>query len=477
MIGQADLKAVVDDVARRLHLPSACVGVSLAGEDRFYATGHRAFLIKRANTHTVYRLASCSKAFIATAVMLLQEEHLLDIDEPVVRSLPNFALYCEELTAQVTPRDMLSHRTGLPRHDISSFANQQRTLAQMAEKVRYLEPAYGLRERFHYQNHMYGVLSLLVERVQDRPWGQFVQERILEPLGMSRTYTSCAAPRAADDNYARPLVRVGRINLPYLTSNDDSTGGAGSLSASVRDLLCWAKANLGRGNFEGREVFPPQIFTQLHAPQTPLHEGEFSPVSLPFVSHTAYALGWFTEHYHGELLVYHGGTIFGFKSMVGFLPEHDFAFAILINQDATVACDALARTLCDKVLGVAPYDWVSQCEQAKAAVSAQKRQEIERLTAAPETTPSREGLAGRYGHPAYGTVEVTQRGNRLALRTAGLSLALKPSRVAEFAVYSKLAAMAFPCYFERRDGTATALLIKLDEDLESYIRFERLAPT
>ena len=476
-LGMAKVEAIVDDAASRLRLPSVAVGVSLAGEEGFSVAGHRAFLIKPADADTVYRIGSCSKAFIAASVLLLQEEGRLDIDSPVVGYLPGLRFYNEELTAQVTPRDMLCHRTGLPRHDIASFANQQRTLAQMAEAVRYLEPAYGLRERFHYQNHMYGVLSLLVEAVSGQPWGQFVQERILGPLGMARTFTRCGAQWQADDDYARSLTLAGRANIPFINSNDDSTGGAGSISASIRDLLAWVRLNLGRGRFQGREVLPEAVFAEMHRPQMAVEKGEASIADLPFVSDTSYGMGWYLQRYHGEPLVVHGGVVFGFRAMVGFLPGRGFAFAVLANQNDTVACDAIARSLCDAVLGEAPYDWVSACRGIRDSARAKKQEEIKRLTApSSEAVEGEEGLVGYYEHPAYGRCQVRRRAGRLVLSYAGLNLRLKPRAAGGFVVYSKLANMAFPCRFEGSGQQAAALSIKLDEDLGSFIRFDRTEP-
>ncbi|MDR2107994.1 MAG: serine hydrolase [Coriobacteriales bacterium] len=505
------LQAIVRDARHRLSLPSVAVGVSLAGRDSHCVIGHRAFAVKSANANTVYRLASCSKAFVATALLLLREEGKLSLDQPLVGYLPDFQMFNATLTAQVTARDLLCHRCGLPRHDIANFLNQQRSLEQMVASVRFLEPAYALRERFHYQNQMYGVLSLLIERLSGQPWGQFIEQRILTPLGMQRSHTRCGAARDVDDNFARPLVRFSRFNLPFFTSNDDSIGGAGALSASVHDLLIWARLNLEQGRFQGRQLLPAGIFAELHAPQIPIHPGEFSPISLPFVSDSAYALGWFCERYREQRLIYHGGTIFGYKALVGFMPEHDFAYAVLVNQDSTVACEAIGRQLCDAVLGAPAHDWVSECRKAQEGVRQQKKLEAQRLTVPPAKAPSLAGLAGHYEHPAYGQIEVRRQRGQLHLIAAGLNLVLKPSAVDQFVVYSRLASQAFPCRFVRRDATAVGigasggampagavpagdaseaaslavasseaaapaaseLQIKFDEDLSSYIRFCR----
>jgi CubicO group peptidase (beta-lactamase class C family) len=532
--------SLVDETVRRLHLPSAAVGLWAQGSEQFYVSGHRSLPGQAANADTVYRIASCSKSYIATAIALLAEENLLSLDDPVQRHLPEFALYTEELSAAVTIRDLLCHRTGLARHDIASYANPGRSLGEMAASLRWLEPSYSLRERFHYQNHMYGVLSLLIERLGNMPWGEFVYRRLFAPAGMERSFCRCAELHRPDGNYARPKMLLGGINLPFVEGKDDSTGGAGSISASLRDLLCWVRLHLGHGRLAvqpqpavsrqppatqapapawaqppaaqpqpaaSRQLLPQSIFTELHRPQMPIRPGEMSDIQLPFVTDTAYGLGWFVEHFRGELLIHHGGTVFGYKAAMGFMPEHDFGFAVLINQHNSPGCDAIARSLCDIVLGVAPgFDWVASCTQLWKQSNARRRALIKQRLAPPgmpRPTVDPNKVLGHYHHPAYGDCEVRKAIGGLSLRYAGMSIALKPSLAAAsggeagFALYSRLAAAAFPCRFEYADsalenagqavgpkaacadpvfadtGHATALLAWLDESSASPIRFQR----
>jgi CubicO group peptidase (beta-lactamase class C family) len=555
MIDKAVIEALVDGAVRRLHLPSAAVGLWAQGSEQFYVSGHRSLPGQAANADTVYRIASCSKSYIATAIALLAEENLLSLDDPVQRHLPEFALYTEELSAAVTIRDLLCHRTGLARHDIASYANPGRSLGEMAASLRWLEPSYSLRERFHYQNHMYGVLSLLIERLSHMPWGEFVYQRLLAPAGMERSFCRCAELHRPDGNYARPKMLLGGINLPFVEGKDDSTGGAGSISASLRDLLCWVRLHLGYGRLAvqpqpavshqlpaagqaplvvqpqppavqaqtaggqpqppaaqpqpaaSQQLLPRSVFTELHSPQIPIRPGEMSDIQLPFVTDTAYGLGWFVEHFRGELLIHHGGTVFGYKAAMGFMPEHDFGFAVLINQHNSPGCDAIARGLCDIVLGVAPaFDWVGSCTQLWEQSNACRRALIKQRLAPPDrprpmVDPNK--VLGRYHHPAYGDCEVRKAIGGLSLRYAGMSIALKPSLTAAsggdtgFALYSRLAATAFPCRFEyansalenagqavepdaactdavcKDTGQATALLAWLDESSASPIRFQR----
>jgi CubicO group peptidase (beta-lactamase class C family) len=459
-----DLDRLAAAARRRLRLPSLALAYSHAGSDAVAVTGWRG--TGPADAATLYRLASCSKSFIATALLLLVAEGRCGLDEPLIGYLPEVAFFTPELTAAVTPRDLLSHRTGLPRHDISSFANPRRSLAEMGQSIRWLEPAYPLRARFHYQNHMFGVISLLVEKLSGEPWQDFVGRRLLAPLGLTRTVTGFAAWRR-DRNRARPFVKAGRANLPFLEADTDSTGAAGSVSASVADLLAWAKFHRDGG----AGLVPAELLAQAHSAQTPIRDGEITRELTPFSAGRAYGLGWFTETFRGEPMVFHSGTIFGFQAMMGFLPSTGAAFAVLANQDSTIAPDALGYTLADAALGAEPFDWIGFYLDNQRAGRADKAAATARLLAAPRDLPSSADAAGRYRHPAYGEARVSRRGRALVLDYAGFRFRLRPSQEAEYAIYSRLAGLAFPCWFDRTPG-GRALLVGLEQDLDHPIRFE-----
>jgi CubicO group peptidase (beta-lactamase class C family) len=433
----ARLPAIVDDACHRLHLPTVAVGIAQGQgqEQQFVVRGRLGLGRQRADINTVYRIASASKAFIATSLMLLCDTGRLSLDEPIRSYLPDFRMFNDELSSQLTVRDALCHRSGLPRHDIQTFTTQDDSLEQLVHKLRWLEPAYGLRERFHYQNHMYGVLSLLLQRlnVQGVGWGEFVDKHIFALLRMTRSHTRSDAAGTFDDNWARSrtlLTKPLRLNIPFIAMRTDNAGGAGSLCCSVRDLLAWGSLNLQRGRWQGRQLMPTHIFDELHSPQMPIGPGEMRAYTLPHTSDEYYGLGWFIERHRGERLVYHGGSYFGYRSIVGFLPACDLSFVVLTNQDSSCAPEALAYTLCDHVMGAEPFDWTAVLQKALAQTRAQRRQRNSKVLAAPAASRRAadvRGLEGSYAHPAYGTITVRRCGARLSLAIAGLTLALKPN--------------------------------------------------
>ena len=469
-----DWESLVNRCADAFRLPSVAAGIYTGGKECFITRGRAGICGKPVTPDTVYPIASASKAFIATAVMLLQERDLLDLDAPVARYLPDFALYTQELTDNLTVRDMLCHRSGLPRHDLTLYICQNVPLEEMVRRMRYLQPAWPLRQRFCYQNHMFAAVSLLVERVTGVPWGQYVEEAIFKPLGMERSYTLFHDSRW-DDNYARPLAMLGGLKLPIKAMNTDSTGSAGSISGSCRDMLRWAQVNLLSG-VSGKQVISKYASAQLHGQQMPIKPGEMLPYELPEVDGCSYGLGWFVEHFRGEKLVHHGGTVSGYKSLVGFMPEKDFAFVILCNANNTLACTALGYALCDAALGVPDATWFERYIEIQRQRASKAKQLYRERMQKPDVKPNQQGCAGRYANGAYGVVRIAKKGRRFSLEMEGQTgkAVLAPSRADEYVLNIPMAHMALPCRFERKDGIVTALEARFEENLETYIPFARL---
>ncbi len=406
-------------------LPSVSASVLCGGEEAHCALG----LADRegpvnATPDTVYAIGSSTKAFIATSLCLLAAEGKLSLDAPVRTYLPWFRLAEPQRTAELTVRDALCHRSGLPRHDLSWLNNPRRTLAQQVEALAHLPAAWPLRTRFYYQNHMFMTATLLVETVSGLPWTEFVRRRILEPLGMAHTCLFGDELPDGDAHKARPYERRdgALCRMPYNYAK--SVAGAGTIYSSTRDMLRWLRFQL---TGDRRILTLPQL-AGLHRPQMLIQEGELFPFSFPETTFSCYGLGWFTESYRGTAIVHHGGTIDGFKSEQLFVPGQGIAVSLLCNLDQTKAVTALGYSLLDALLGLPARDWNGRylAEDAKAAAkSAQAAADAQaqaRANALPCAAPGR--YAGRYCHPAYGAVDVHPQGAGLVLEVAGETVPL-----------------------------------------------------
>ena len=469
--------SLIRPVVLAFHFPSVAVGIYQGGEESYYCIGNTGLVGRPVTQRTVYPVGSASKAFIAAAVMQLHESGRIDLDRPVIEVMPEFEMYTPELTRQLTIRDMLCHRSGLPRHDATLFTCMDLSLEEMVHRIRYMQPFCSIGEHFHYQNHMFAALSLLVQRVTGLPWGRYVQQEIFAPLGMTRSYTRSFAYRHSDTDYARPMAVLGPLKLPIKSVPTDSTGCAGSISASCEDMMHWVRANLSAARQEAAgTVVTRSASEQLHDRQMSILSGEMMPFELPEVTESHYGLGWFVEQFRDHKLVHHGGTLPGFNTLVGFIPDCDFAYVILSNGAGTPACMALGYTLCDSALEQPDGDWASRLKEIQKKMMVEARQKYRKALERPDVSPSTEGCAGFYNNGAYGTLEVTNRRGKLLVSGRGLpgGMALVPSKQDEYALKLPTMGGTFPCHFVRTDRQVTALEAKLEERLDAYIPFEKL---
>ncbi|MDR2347644.1 MAG: beta-lactamase family protein [Bifidobacteriaceae bacterium] len=451
-----DFKSIVNEAKEAFATPSVSAAIFVDGQVWRHAIGQRGLTGGAVDSDTVYQIASASKAFIATCVMMLVDEGRLELDVPVKSYLPEFELWTEELTEQVTVRDILTHRTGLPRHDVTSYTRPEAVLAETIAYMRWLEPCWGLRERFAYQNHMFALASYLVERITGQSWSAVVRERIFTPLGLTRAHTAWLEYERHDDNYARPLITRGATAAPIDSISTDPMACAGSLSMSAMDLLRWGRANLEAHGIGGRDsaggtdgsrgqlTLSPEAVRELHSAQMPIRPGELAPYEVPLRDSQDYGLGWFVERYRGAPLVQHGGTLQGFKSVVGFMPEHGMALAVLVNQDNSPVPALVLNQVADAVLGAEPYDW----RGFYLALDTKRRATLQREydAAFAEEARAWPSLAcGVYEHPAYGKMRITATPDGPRLATGGREYPLRPGAEAPWVIDAGDVSQTMPC--------------------------------
>ncbi|MFW6012106.1 MAG: serine hydrolase [bacterium] len=400
----------VDD----FEVPGLAIAV-VAGGETVYAQGfgHRDLEGELPMTpDTLFAVGSTTKAMTATVLGMLVDDGALDWDEPATRYLPELRLSDPMVTARITPRDLVTHRSGLPRHDLLWYNENDTTRQEMVARLAHLELTADLRERFQYNNLMYMTAGHLAGRLSGGTWEEVMRERLFDPLGMERTNFSVAASQENPDHA-----------LPYHETDDDALeripfrpldliGPAGSVNSSVREMSRWLRFNLAGGEWDGRRLVQPETLSDLHSPHMTL-PGRPSPESR--VSQQAYGMGWMVEVYRGHRRVLHGGGIDGFTTAVVLFPDDDLGIVAFSNRGSPVP-NLLAQHAADRILGLEPVDWVGDAlERAEAgeadAEEAEERKETLRVA---DTAPSHplEDYPGVYEHPGYGrlTIEEGQDG-------------------------------------------------------------------
>jgi CubicO group peptidase (beta-lactamase class C family) len=377
------------------------------------------------DTATLFAIGSTTKAMTAAAIGMLVDEGKVRWDDPVTTHLPGFQLHDPYITREVTVRDLLTHRAGLPNADFLWYGTDNST-AEVLRRVRLVEPAYSLRSSFIYQNVMYGAAGQVVANVSGKSWEEFVRTRIFTPLGMQRTVPTLAGA-AAMPNVASPHDRVDDTVRVIRNASVDAVAAAGSVWSSVADMAKWMRFVLDSARVDGRRLLQPVTFAELFEPQTMVPPGQFYPSARLTRPHwTTYALGWFQQDYDGRAVAFHTGSIDGMVAIVGLIPDERLGVYVLANLDHVEARHALMLKAFD-LWGPRPAksrDWSTELRtlygnQQTQALAAQRAAEAKRTTG---TKPSLAigRYAGVYSDSLYGDVTVTTAGEGLRIRAGTL---------------------------------------------------------
>jgi CubicO group peptidase (beta-lactamase class C family) len=373
---------------------------------------------------TLFAIGSTTKAFTTFVMGMLVEEGMLAWDEPVRKYVPEFRLYDTSATEHITPRDLVTHRSGLPRHD-ALWYNTSLSREEMVHRLPYLQNNADLRETFQYNNMMFLSAGYLVERVTGKTWEDNVRERIFEPLGMAGSNFSVEDSKKAPD-FAKPYAeRDGKVReIPF--RNITNVGPAGSINSSVEDMARWIALHLGDGTVDGVRRIRKETLAELHAPQMVTH----GAVERPDIVPVGYAMGWMVDVYRGHVRVQHGGGIDGFVALVTLFPNDDLGIVALQNTAANNLPELLVRHAADRILGISPtVDWNADALVKKNAIEAiGKEAEEKKATVRKSGTKPSHPLAdyaGTYENPGYGAATIALADGTLTLTYNSISAPLE----------------------------------------------------
>nr|MBN1229374.1 beta-lactamase family protein [Anaerolineae bacterium] len=296
------LGAYIEETLDSWHAPGAAVAV-IREDDVLYMSGYGLRNIQTGDpvtAHSCFPIASMTKAFTTMGAALLVDEGLMDWDKPLRDVMPEFRLNDEYATQHATLRDLLSHRTGLPRHDAVWYGTGL-THDEIVKKLRYLKPNGTFREKWQYNNMMFEVVGHLTARIAGvENWEELMHQRIFEPLGMTATWATYQGMVDNTDNYAMPY-RVKRSTkeiepIPFYV--DPSGSPAGSIHSSLGDLVTWLKVHINAGRSGERQFVSAGNLAQLHKPHM-LRPAGGVDMQLFNTTLFAYGLGWFVDPYRG----------------------------------------------------------------------------------------------------------------------------------------------------------------------------------
>ncbi len=405
----AGLPGFMDQGMSDWGIPGMAVAVVENGE-LVYARG---FGVRKLGTdqavdeHTIFGMASLTKAMTATALGMLVDEGKLHWDDKVRDHLPWFTLSDPWVSAEVSIRDLLSHQVGIGRLTGNRLrfmpGRDPKTIAGFISHMPFEQP---YRSGYAYSNMMYMVAGMVLEAASDMSWDEFMAERIFAPLGMNSASTSITQI-SDNDNAAWPHQEIFGEVQPIPRRNFDNIGPAASVNASVTDMARWMKFQLGEsGAYDGHRLISLENIMETHQPQQLFRLED--PMTEPL---RGYGLGWGLRNYEGYRVSQHSGAADGMTSFLVLLPEKDLGVLVVSNLFCNFR-PAVVNYILDKMLDIdRDKDWhahffgIYQEDKAKAM---ERRAAIEGRRIK-NTSPSRplESYAGDYHHIVYDNARIS----------------------------------------------------------------------
>jgi len=286
----------------------------------------------KATPETLYPIASATKPFTATALMVLVERGLADLDRPANDYIEGAGLRAFEGEAsRATLRRILHHTSGLPMFWSFYYEGTSRRRPPFETTLR----RYGILvsrpgEGYNYSNLGYAVLESVIERASGKPYPEFLAAEVFKPLNLRRTAVFTEPPARPDIavKYGPSLARV-----PFC---DHETRGASSIHATAHDLALFLLLHLGRPQPGQKAILKPDSIAAMQRSRD------------PDVRDSSYALGWETGRRFGYPIVTHGGAMDGCRAHLAMIPSEGLAAAVLINGENVPSiqiCDGIFAAL------------------------------------------------------------------------------------------------------------------------------------
>lgn len=368
---------------------------------------------------TVFPLASITKSFTAMGVALLVDEGKLSWDDRVQQHLPWFRLKDDYAGAHLTIRDLLCHRSGLPRHDLLWYGTNI-SRKEGLRKLAHLELSKGFREEWQYQNIMFTTAGFLAGEIAGSSWETLTQAKIFKPLKL--TDTVCVL---------KDFLKKSNKALGYKKQTDEevkkvayrnrlNAGPAGSVFSNVTDVGKWLQLHLGQGKYQidpkkSAQFVSKKNLAEMHSPQMIIRNAP-SFKTLYGTPIDTYGLGWFIRPYRGKTMIEHGGNIDGFSTLASFFPDEGLGMIVLANLESTPFRRAVTHSLYDMLFEVEDQ-WDAKFKKFndKAKRGEEVKKEKNRKARKKNTKPSHalKDFAGTYQHSGYADIVTRLRKGKL----------------------------------------------------------------
>ena len=416
---------------------SKAAGFAIAivkGNDMIYAKGFGYSDLENkvpVTPNTVFAIGSTTKAFTASLIGILEDKGKVDLNESPRTYIPELQFFNSEMDAQITIKDLMTHRTGLPRHDGSwrSFGHDSKE--ELLTRIAFQEPIAPVRTKWVYNNFMYFVQGAIIERLTEQSWSNNIEQNFFKPLEMTNSNTNLDALKKNSQAAIGYYFDDG-INAEIDYYDIAAMEAAGSINSSVNDMSKWMMAWLNKGEYNGTQVIPSAYVKAAMSSQT-IITGKFPKDTDPSTFMNNYGYGWFIKSYKGHYRAAHGGGIEGFTAEIALFPTDDLGIVILTNQNQSGLPQTLRNRISDILLDAPETeDWLARLEMLVAHQT--KVQEV-KIIESIKPVHALEKYTGSYSHKGYGAFDVIIKNDSLYAEFPIKTLWLNPVHPSVFETY------------------------------------------
>jgi CubicO group peptidase (beta-lactamase class C family) len=377
---------------------------------------------EKVDEHTLFGIASNSKAFTVASLGILADEGKLKWDDRVTDYIPEFKLYAPYVTENFTIRDLLTHRSGmgLGAGDLMLFPDSSSfTLKDIIHNLRFLKQVSDFRTKYDYDNLLYIVAGEVVARVSGMSWEDFVQTRIMNPLQMTESapnYDHLKDKSNVIDPHAPVDGKVQVIHRDWNNIGD----AAGGIYSNVHDMTKWIIMQMNNGKYgEGlnNKLLNENTHEEMWTPQTiiPVHG------NTTYNTHFAgYGLGWFLSDEHGYKVPTHTGGLAGIVTQVTLVPELQLGIIVFTNQQSGAAFRAITNSIKDSYYGIKGQDRIKEYHDRVMQNEADAKKITDKIWAdihaAQQQNKSADDFniyTGTYTDPWFGDVIISMKNGKL----------------------------------------------------------------
>jgi CubicO group peptidase (beta-lactamase class C family) len=391
----------------------------------------------KADTDTLYYIASSTKSFTALAAAMLDKEGKIKLSDPVTKYTPGIR-FKNDVPDKITIRDLLTHTSGLRNGPLVNRLAYTGQIDQgeidhvFAEGTSFSDANFG---KYNYTNLGYNIYGLALHYHLHKKWQDLLQERIFGPAGLKHTTAYVSKARSKKFKIAPPYVidtdaaDAGKMVRSQLEKTDVNMQSAGGIFMSISDLGRWLNLNMNGGKLDRKQIVPSDLIRTAQTGYTKSTRNE-----PPFSGDGEYGLGWQIGKYRNEKVIYHHGGFSGYRSHVSFMPDKKVAVGVLVNNDA------LGGRIAD-MLAAYSYDWWLRTENLEAGYDSELQQTVKAfesrrqgIAAEAAGRAKREwqltkpftDYAGEYRNDLLGTIEIVAKEKAFAVRMGNINTVATP---------------------------------------------------